>query len=140
MKTRIFSYMKIIALKVLPFIVTLALICYWVMSEYVVAKAATPPSGEVTLADFLNSKIQVRNARKVLVDDKTYTFVVGVYHKGFFLLAFPSGPPIYIFDERDILIEWYYDSGDSMQFKEKWEKYNIYAQPLFDIRKENNVE
>ena len=31
-----------------------------------------------------------------------------------------SGPPVYVFDENDVLIDFTLDQGDDLRFREKW--------------------
>ena len=35
-------------------------------------------------------------------------------------LAFPSGSPIYVYDEKGQFVEWVSDSGESRQFWARW--------------------
>ena len=35
-------------------------------------------------------------------------------------LALPSGPPIYVFDSKGMMVDWTLDSGESPRFKKAW--------------------
>jgi len=97
-----------------------ALFLFYECAKYNAAvKAIRPPSGEVLLADFLNSERQICCVQEITIGEKNYTVVIGKLPKTS-LLVLPSGPPAYIFDERCILIEWCRDTGDNPHFMEKW--------------------
>ncbi len=35
-------------------------------------------------------------------------------------LTLPSGPPVYIFDESGVLVDWAADSGEASDFNRRW--------------------
>jgi hypothetical protein len=54
----------------------------------------------------------------VSVDGRSYLEVKGPLPRG---LAFPSGPPVYVFDTNGALVAWTHDSGDDGAFQSIWE-------------------
>ena len=52
--------------------------------------------------------------------DESYNEVVGPWPP-FYLI--PSGPPVYIFDEAGVLVDWTSDVGDDPDFSRTWGKW-----------------
>ena len=77
-----------------------------------------PPEGEVYLSDFLDSGRKTHEVRQFVYDQRNHTAVFGVARM--FLTSLPSGPPVYVFDEHGLLIDWSRDIGDNPKFVEKW--------------------
>jgi hypothetical protein len=50
--------------------------------------------------------------------DSRFTEFVGPLPSAF--LALPSGPPAYVFDESDHLVDWSCDTGDAPEFTRQW--------------------
>ena len=127
-----FKMRTIIKNVLLVLLVIVSIFCLAVFSEYLSYYAVKPSSETITLTNFLNSKVRVRDVRKFEIENKTNTVVIGIPG----LLSFPSGPPVYIFDEQGVLVDWCYDSGDAPLFYKKWE-HLLSAQPLGNIKREN---
>lgn len=95
------------------------LVAVWVHSEVKLARAVRPPEGVTNLVAFLELRPQVIEVRKFHQDSKLYIEVVARVDAP--LLALPSGPPAYVFDESGALVDWCGDLGDSPSFEHvKW--------------------
>ena len=103
-------------------LVFFVLIVFIITLEYYGAKRHRymyPSSENVELDDFINSNKQICCIQNIVVNGKTYTLVIG-HTPVASLLRLPSGPPAYIFDERNVLVDWCKDTGDNHVFVEKW--------------------
>lgn len=86
---------------------------------YEAAEIIRPPSGEVNLTQFLSSGRQTCCVQDIVIEDKTNTIVIGVMSIPT-VIGMRPGPPAYIFDERQVLVDWCGDIGDNPGFIKKW--------------------
>lgn len=94
------------------------LLAVWVYSERKGASAVRPPVGGTNLIAFLEARPQPSQIRRFVHEGQMHIEVVGKPVAS--LLSLPSGPPVYIFDERGALVDWSRDLGDSPSFVHKW--------------------
>ena len=90
----------------------------FIYSQIKYAGEITPPERDIKFLAFLEVGPKIFEICKFPHDGKVYIKVVGKVEKP--LLALPSGPPVYIFDESGILVDWCGDIGDCPSFAEKW--------------------
>lgn len=92
------------------FCLTLYLAC-----DFKAINDITPDPGLYTYEDFVADGLKAANILISPEHGKKY-LIVGEQHAT--LLS--SGPPIYVFSEQGILIDFTADSGDDPHFMEKW--------------------
>ena len=84
-------------------------------------KKNRPPLGEVKFYDFFNSERPICCIQKIEIHGTTNTVVIGVMQNTLFSMR--SGPPAYVFNEQNILIDWCGDIGDNPSFVKKWNRF-----------------
>ena len=94
-----------------------ALPIVWFASEWDHERRSRLPDSVTTYRDFLETMPQPARVAIVSVDGQSYLEVNGPLPRG---LAFPSGPPVYVFDSGGDLVAWTYDSGDDSAFQSTW--------------------
>jgi len=90
----------------------------WLGSELYYASSIRP-RGVRTLADHYRRFGEPRRISQVLRDGTNYYELSGRM-SSFPLLAFPSAPPAYIYDEGGRLVDWCPDPGDRPAFRQHW--------------------
>lgn len=118
-----------------PLLITSAFFCLlilWIQIEKWNAKFVNPPSDCVDISTFLESGIKISDVRKFMLNGNAYVLVLGVPHVS--LVSLPSGPPAYIFNEHDMLVDWCRDIGDNSSFINKWGSTNLFI----TLRKEGD--
>jgi len=90
----------------------------WAYAERNAREAVRPPPGGGDLTGFLELRANVGEIRHFVRDGRAYFMVVGQTPNH--ILALPSGPPAYIFDESGRLVDWTGDLGDAQSFVSKW--------------------
>jgi hypothetical protein len=74
------------------------------------------PSG-LTLTHHLATMPEPEGFRVISLNGRDYLAVQGPLRA---LLTFPSGPPVYVFDESGGLVDWFSDVGDDRSFNNRW--------------------
>jgi len=111
---------KILQLSLLP-VLFVGVFAAYLFSSTEYAKSVRPPSGDVHLTEFLNSGRPIYSIEETVIDGEVYTMVTGrISRKNLAALALPSGPPAYVFNGQQILVDWSHDTGDDSRFVKKW--------------------
>ena len=103
--------------KIGGFLLIAALPSIWIVSEWDHARRSRLPGSVTTYREFLETMPQPAHVAIVSVDGQSYLEVNGPLPRG---MAFPSGPPVYVFDSGGELVAWTYDSGDDGAFQSIW--------------------
>ncbi len=93
--------------------------CAWaIYSEKRSRETVQPPPGATNLTGFLQLR-EPATIRKFVFNGKVHLEVIG---KPVVIppLSVPSGPPVYIFDEKGVFVDWAADVGDAPSFVRKW--------------------
>ena len=104
--------------KIGGFLLVAALPSIWIVSEWDYARRSLLPESVTTYREFLETMPQPAQVAIVSVDGQSYLEVNGPLPRG---MAFPSGPPVYVFDSGGALVDWTHDSGDDGAFQSIWE-------------------
>src|SRR4051794_20209784 len=94
------------------------MIAAWVCAGKKKAKTGFPPAGGKKLIGFLEARPPTESVCKFVHNGTGYVQVIGKPNVS--PLSLPSGPPVYIFDETGVLVDWSRDIGDSPSFTRKW--------------------
>jgi hypothetical protein len=97
--------------------VLLCLLVLWLYSERERMRLIRPAAEEQQLAAFLAKRSPSR-VQKLSQNEKSYLAVTGRPTTSMFTL--PSGPPVYIFDDTGMLVDWSGDIGDDSNFVRRW--------------------
>ena len=79
-------------------------------------QSSVKPGGQ-TLSDHLAKKGIQERPFGFTVDGKKYLALFGEVES---FPAFPSGPPVYVFDQAGSLVDWTSNEGDDEAFHKKW--------------------
>ena len=90
----------------------------WIYSEKKSAKAVRPRIDATNLVTFLGAGPEFIEIRKFIFNEKPHLEIIGRPYQS--ALSVPSGPPLYVFDENGVLVDWCRDSGDQPSFAKKW--------------------
>ena len=127
--------MQIVKLRqntLLAVIVALLLPVYWIGSEFWYSHHIQP-NGISTVADFFERFGQARRIRKVEREGVVYFHLSGTLPP-LYVLAVPSAPPVYAFDQSGHFVEWCRDPGDSNAYWERWPKQGNQTIDLNDFK------
>lgn len=76
------------------------------------------PDGRFSnVTEYLNHGRTPARVVRVDLDDQSYVVAFSPQDS---LLAFPSGPAAYVFDERGQLVDWCSDTGENPVFQRQW--------------------
>ena len=65
-------------------------------------------------------------AKIAMKDQKNYYLIEGDYPPSKGLLNLPSGPPVYVFNEDGVIVDYSPDVGDDLDFRDnRWKYYDI---------------
>lgn len=81
----------------------------------IVFPSATVSAEAHTFSGYMNSMPTPRNLRLVETQHGVMLIAIGPPAR-----LLPSGPPVYVFNQGGILVDWCHDIGDSSRFKERW--------------------
>jgi|SRR5690625_2233231 len=98
------------------FIVIFLLFVGWIFSEAIHATSSSKGVG-LDYPQFRQTMPTPSSAHVLLINSEEYVALVGRVRTPF---AFPSGPPIYIFDNDGKFIDFTLNSDDTQRFGEKW--------------------
>ena len=93
-------------------------VAYVVGSEIYYARSISP-HGVSTVRDFFDRFGEPRRVRMVQRDGQSYYEFTGRLPSGF-VLATPSAPPAYVFDEQGQFAAWCRDPGDIPSYRQTW--------------------
>ncbi len=122
-RTRLRKILGVSALVLIP-------ITFLVGSEVWYARSVRP-DGIATTADFFARFGQPRHVRTVQRGGKMYSEYQGPL-PGPFVLAVPSSPSAFIFDDHGNFVEFCFDPGDSPTWRDKWPE--VLTQPASGTR------
>ena len=111
MKTKLRKILGWTALNLLP-------IAYLVGSEVYYARSITP-KGISTIHDFFQRFGSPSSIHMVQRTGQSYYEFTGPLRPAW-VLAFPSAPPAYVFDQQGRLSDWCSDPGDAPSFRKTW--------------------
>jgi hypothetical protein len=98
---------------------TIALIAaYWIGSEIYYAHSISP-RGISTAGDYLKRFGEPKSIRAVKHGGKDYYEFTGSLPPRF-VIALPSSPPVYVFDEQGRFVTWCSDPGDAHGYYQQW--------------------
>ena len=96
----------------------LAVFGYFVLSEISYARLKDP-TGIARVADFYERFGASSLAIVVHLDETQYLYLTGpLPPKG--SLAQPSSPPVYVFDQQGLFVDWCSDPGDTPSWDRAW--------------------
>lgn len=98
--------------------VALLPIAYVVGSDVYYVRSNSP-HGVSTVRDFFDRFGEPSQVRMVHRDDQSYYEFTGHWPSGF-VLATPSAPPAYVFDEQGRFAAWCGDPGDNPSYRQTW--------------------
>lgn len=126
MRSRLRKIVGSTALVLLP-------IAYFVGSEVYYARSISP-RGVSTVRDFFDRFGEPRGVRMVQRDGQSYyEFTGGVPSS--YVLATPSAPPAYIFDQQGRFATWCRDPGDIPRYRQTWPLLGTNQVEIDSIRK-----
>ncbi len=102
-----------LALVVLGLCLMLAI---WVASHAAYVDTIWPRAIGMTMAELEQQIGKPENLRPHTHNGSNYTIWSGPVKT----IYLPSGPPVYVFDSVDKLIDWSSDIGDDAHFREQW--------------------
>ena len=94
------------------------LAAYWIGSEVHYARSISP-AGISTVREFFDRFQQPRRIRMVERDGQSYYEFTG-HLPSAWIIALPSSPPAYVFDEQGRLVSWCSDPGDAPSHRRTW--------------------
>jgi hypothetical protein len=110
--------MKIRRDMVIAVAVFAALMGYVIASEIHYARSISP-KGVSTVMDFIQRFGEPRRVRMVTHEGRSYyEFTGGLPSR--FVLATPSAPPAYVFDDQGRFVTWCSDPGDTPGYRSHW--------------------
>ena len=112
--------------------ILLAPVLLWVGSEVYYASSIRP-HGVRTLADHYRRFGEPRRIFRLQRDGTNYYELSG-RTGGFPVLAFPSSPPAYVYDEAGTLVDWCPDPGDRPAYRRSWPRTGSEAVDLLVFR------
>ncbi|MEM9560117.1 MAG: hypothetical protein AAF995_07400 [Planctomycetota bacterium] len=89
-----------------------------------------PTAESQTLAGFLRSMPEPRAALWLESGDTAYLVLEGHPAK----TPSVSGPPLYVFDDSERLVDWTVDEGDDAAFHERWDRSRAEPVPVPELR------
>ena len=92
---------------------------YWIGSEFFYARSKLP-SGVSKISDFYQRFGLPTHVRQLQREGVTHYELSGRLPRLPWMLAFPSSPPAYVFDESGRFVEWCSDPGDSGRYQQRW--------------------
>jgi hypothetical protein len=92
----------------------------WVGSEVYYASRIRP-HGVRTLAEHYRRFGEPHRISRLHRDGTNYYELSG-RASGFPMIAFPSSPPAYVYDESGTLVDWCPDPGDRAAYRERWSR------------------
>jgi hypothetical protein len=97
----------------------LCLIAYWIASEVFYA-IGNRPSGISTISDYYRVLGPPVSATRYQSNSQVFYHLYGRGPHFPWILAFPSSPPVYVFDTSGRFVEWSSDPGDDPRFQQRW--------------------
>ncbi len=91
---------------------------YWIGSEVWYA-ASRNPRGVSTISEYVLKFGEPASVYPLTLDGRIFYEVRGDLPP-FYVAAFPSDPPSYIFEESGRLVDWCSDPGDTPSFHRRW--------------------
>jgi hypothetical protein len=101
-----------------PVAVVGGLAAYWLSSEVHYARSISP-AGISTVHDFFDRFGEPRRIRMVERDGQSYYEFTG-HLPSAWVIALPSDPPAYVFDEQGRFSDWCSDPGDVPSHRRTW--------------------
>lgn len=95
------------------------LVAYWIGSEVYYARRISP-QGVTTVARYVQRFGDPRAVHRIERDGKSYYMLFG---RGLspLVLAMPSSPPTYVFDDTGTFVEWCPDRGETQSdYDQRW--------------------
>lgn len=106
-------------------------LAYLIVSEVHYASSIRP-TGVRTVADHFRHFGSPHQITRLKLGSRIYYELSGVTLKqsslSYPLLALPSAPPAYVYDEEGNFVDWFSDPGDQPAYREHWP--NSEAQPV----------
>ena len=78
------------------------------------------PDGVNSVAEYLQRFGSPARIFRIQRDDGVFFYFTGHLESDLPWLAFPSGPPAYIYDHRGGMVDWCGDSGDADKWVSRW--------------------
>lgn len=94
------------------------LLAYWIGSEVYYARSIRPV-GISTVSDYLARFDRPRNVYYVEHEGRNYFVLESKLHPAY-VMAFPSSPPAYVFDEEGRFVDWCSDPGNRPSQWDRW--------------------
>ena len=91
----------------------------WLGSEWLCAVRIRPTEVH-TVSDHLRRFGEPRLVYEVHHDGATFYEFTGFSRGGLPLLALPSSPPAYVYDQRGQFVTWCSDPGDQPSYRQAW--------------------
>lgn len=110
--------MKLTQKSLLAGFLVLLLPVYWIGSEFWYSHNIQP-NGISTVEDFFKRFGQPHRIREVERGGAVYFHLSGTLPP-LYVLAVPSSPPVYVFDQTGHFVEWCRDPGDSNAYWKRW--------------------
>jgi hypothetical protein len=109
--------------KIVPYVIlvllAIVLLCAHLLYKARAISDTIPPPGVLDLASYLAEMPDPELAFEVQIGASRFLEAHGPPQP---LMALPSGPPAYVFDEAGALVDWTSDVGDDSTFSERWHR------------------
>jgi hypothetical protein len=117
------------------FVITIIalLLGYWIGSEIYYGRSISP-RGVSNVGEYFKRFGEPQLIGMLERDGRKYYEFYGRLPSAF-ILAFPSSPPAYVFDEQGRLVTWCRDPGDTPSFQQQWPLQNTNKIEIKVVRK-----